>query len=625
MAYRPENPLMIQSDMSVLLEVNHPEYAVVRDALSAFAELEKSPEHIHTYRITPLSLWNAASAGMELERILAVIDRYSKFDTAPNVLREIEDVYRKFGLLQLERDGDELLLRSSDPGLLKELLRYSSLQALLLGSAGGGAVRVEPQQRGALKRELMKLGYPVRDLAGYTAGAPLALDFRQTALSGREFVLRDYQRQAADSFYAGGSAYGGSGVLALPCGAGKTIIGLAAAISVQAEVLVLTSSVTAARQWIGEFLDKTTLAPEQIGEYSGDTKEIRPVTVATYQIVSHRRDKEGEFAHLALFGERDWGLIIYDEVHLLPAPVFRITADIQARRRLGLTATLVREDGLEADVFALIGPKKYDVPWKELERAGWIATALCTEVRVRLSGTERMTYAEADARAQARIASEAHAKLAVALELVRAHPGEGVLVIGQYLDQLERVAAALQAPIITGKTPTRERDALYARFREGQVRVLVVSKVANFAIDLPDASVAIQLSGQFGSRQEEAQRLGRILRPKADGAQARFYSIVTRDTKDQQFALNRQRFLTEQGYQYTIVDADEIVPGVHEAEPLLPPPARSGERAHGQAAPASSASARKSAPSGASSGAAAGKVLDMEAFRNRRTGRQDSR
>ncbi|MEK0317436.1 DNA repair helicase XPB [Cohnella sp. 56] len=619
MAYRPENPLMIQSDMSVLLEVNHPDYAVVRDALSAFAELEKSPDHIHTYRITPLSLWNAASAGMELERIMAVIERYSKFDTAPNVLREIEDVYRKFELLQLEREGDELLLSSSDPSLLQELLRYSSLQSLLLGRAGTGAVRVAPQQRGAMKRELMKLGYPVRDLAGYTAGTPLALDFRQTTLGGRAFVLRDYQRQAADSFYAEGSAYGGSGVLALPCGAGKTVIGMAAAISVQAEVLVLTSSVTAARQWIGEFLDKTTLAPEQIGEYSGDAKVIRPVTVATYQIVSHRKDREDEFAHLALFGERDWGLIIYDEVHLLPAPVFRITADIQARRRLGLTATLVREDGLEADVFALIGPKKYDVPWKELERAGWIATALCTEVRVRLSGAERMTYAEADARAQARIASEASAKLTVALELVRAHPGEGVLVIGQYLDQLERVAAALQAPIITGKTPTRERDALYASFREGQVRVLVVSKVANFAIDLPDASVAIQLSGQFGSRQEEAQRLGRILRPKADGVQARFYSLVTRDTKDQQFALNRQRFLTEQGYQYTIVDADEIVPGVSETEPLLPQSQGAGERAHGQNAP--SRSDRKTAPSAAT----AGKVLDMEAFRSGRTGRSDLR
>lgn len=561
MAYRPENPLMVQSDMTVLFEVHHPEYEHIRNRLSAFAELEKSPEHVHTYRITPLSLWNAASAGMTGEEIVGTLEAYAKFDIAPSVIREISELVQRYGILELTKEDGELFLVSSDPLALKEALRYKSIQPYVKAWISPTKAAVHMQHRGSLKQELTKLGYPVKDLAGYADGAPLALAWRQTTLQGSPFALRDYQKQAADSFYAHGSVYGGSGVIVLPCGAGKTIIGLAAAVCVQAEVLVLTSSVTASRQWIREFLDKTTLAPDQIGEYSGITKDIRPVTVATYQIMSRRKGKNDEFEHLALFSERNWGLIIYDEVHMLPAPVFRITADLQAKRRLGLTATLIREDGLEKDVFALIGPKKYDVPWKELERQGWIATALCREIRVALTPQEREEYAVSEERAKARIAAEASQKLAVVRRLVQRHREQNdlILIIGQYLDQLEHLAMLLNAPIITGKTPAAARDELYRQFRQGSIPVLVVSKVANFAIDLPDANVAIQVSGQFGSRQEEAQRLGRILRPKPGGRQAHFYSIVARDTKDQEFALNRQRFLTEQGYQYSIHDADEIL------------------------------------------------------------------
>jgi DNA excision repair protein ERCC-3 len=554
--YQPSNPLMIQSDMTVLLEVNHPQYEEVRNELSAFAELEKSPEHIHTYRITPLSLWNAASSGLHAHRIVSFIEQYSKFDVAPNVIRDIKDYCGRFGILELVQEEGLLYLTSSDPLVLREVLHYKSMGHFAQEWMNDRKVRIAAANRGILKQELIKLGYPAKDLAGYKEGAPLALQWREMTRSDKPFSLRAYQQQSADSFYAGGSAHGGSGVLVLPCGAGKTVIGLASAIAVQSEVLVLTSSVTAARQWIREFLDKTTISEDQIGEYSGESKQLCSVTVATYQIVSYRKSKQGEFEHLALFSDRNWGLVIYDEVHLLPAPVFRITADLQAKRRLGLTATLVREDGMEKDVFSLIGPKKFDLPWKELEREGWIATARCTEIRVPLTYEERSDYAMADSRSQARIAAEASQKIDVVKELVQRHDQELTLVIGQYLDQLASIAEALSAPLITGKMPTRERDRLYEQFRTGEIRLLIVSKVANFAIDLPDASVAIQVSGQFGSRQEEAQRLGRILRPKSDGAQAHFYSLVTRDTKEQDFAMNRQRFLTEQGYQYTITDYD---------------------------------------------------------------------
>ncbi|MFT8870845.1 MAG: DNA repair helicase XPB [Sporolactobacillus sp.] len=560
---------MIQSDMTVLLEVHHPDYSHIRDVLSRFAELEKSPEHVHTYRITPLSLWNAASSGRAVDEILDLFVSYSKFDIAPNVTTEIRHVFGRFGVLKLESNQGKLVLSSREPRELAALFGYKSMGAFIDERIDACHVVIRPLQRGRLKQELMNLGHPVQDLAGYTAGAPLDFSLRKVSVSGHPFALRKYQQEAVDHFYADGSSLGGSGVLVLPCGAGKTVIGLGAAVRISAETLIMTSSVTAARQWMAELLDKTTLTPDQIGEYSGEHKAIRPVTVATYQIVSHRKKKDEPFTHLDLFAKRNWGLIIYDEVHLLPAPVFRITADIQAKRRLGLTATLVREDGLETDVFSLIGPKKYDVPWKELEKSGWIATANCEEIRVSLTEEERLTYAAADARAQMRLSAEAEQKLAVVQSLAERHRTDSVLVIGQYLDQLQRVAKALHAPIITGKTPMSERDALYQAFRDRVVPLLVVSKVANFAIDLPDANVAVQISGQFGSRQEEAQRLGRILRPKALGAQAYFYSVVTKDTKEQDFALNRQRFLTEQGYGYAIKEADELL-GQPLEEPSVP-------------------------------------------------------
>ncbi len=553
MSYRPDNPLMIQSDMTVLVEVDHPDYDAIRDHLGSFAELEKSPEFVHTYRISPLSLWNAAAAGVRLDDILSFLSQYSKFPIPSSLIKEMEMWYGRYGLLRIEREQDQLYLTSRDPALLDQLREYKSLRQLI-GAQKDGRSPIKATDRGLLKQELVKIGYPVEDVAGYLEGAKLHFQWRTVTLKGKRFELRRYQRQAADQFYAGGSVYGGSGVLVLPCGAGKTVIGIAAAVDLQSEVLVLTSSITACRQWIEEFLDKTTLREDQIGEYSGEKKEIRPVTVTTYQILSYRKYKEDDFEHLALFNRRNWGLIIYDEVHLLPAPVFRITADIQAKRRLGLTATLIREDGREKDVFSLIGPKKYEAPWKELERQGWIAKANCTEIRVEMTEHERKRYAVAEARARFRIAAEAQRKIEVVRKLMERHRDDRVLIIGQYLDQLRTLAAALNLPLITGKTQNAEREKLYQAFRSGEIRALVVSKVANFAIDLPDANVAVQVSGQFGSRQEEAQRLGRILRPKKDGSQAQFYAIVTQDSRELDFAINRQRFLTEQGYRYEIVD-----------------------------------------------------------------------
>ncbi|GEB76334.1 DNA repair helicase XPB [Sporolactobacillus inulinus] len=554
MAYQPNNPLMIQSDMSVLFEVDHPDATTIRHVLSDFAELEKSPEHVHTYRITPLSLWNAAASGRTLEQILDLFEQYSKFDIAPNVIQEIRDQFDRFGLLTLTREGDRLILVSQDPSILRKVFRFKSMKPYVAEWIDEVHVAVTASNRGRLKQDLIKIGYPVQDLAGYTEGSPLPFQLRESCLSGEPFALRTYQTVAVDSFYAGGSSRGGSGVLVLPCGAGKTVIGIAAAAKIGAETLILTSSVTAARQWIAEILDKTTVREDQIGEYSGAQKVIRPITVATYQIVSRNSGKAVQ-DHLNLFNERNWGLIIYDEVHLLPAPVFRVTADIQARRRLGLTATLIREDGLESDVFTLIGPKKYDVPWKELERSGWIATADCREIRVALEEQEQINYAAANARTQARLAAEANGKNTVVKRLLQKHCEDQVLIIGQYLSQLKKLQQQIQAPMITGQTSMKNRDELYHKFRTGAIHCLIVSKVANFAIDLPDANVAIQISGQFGSRQEEAQRLGRILRPKKQENQAYFYSLVAKNTKEQEFAMNRQRFLTEQGYAYRITEA----------------------------------------------------------------------
>ena len=561
MAYHPENPLIIQSDKTVLLEVNNDRYADARDSLARYAELEKSPEHIHTYRITPLSLWNAAAAGMSAEAIIGELHDYSKYDVPSNVVVDIRDYVGRYGRLKLVRsdDGLDLLLISDDPILISEVAHHKSLKVFVVEQLDAITLKVDAAQRGQIKLSLIRFGFPAEDLAGYVDGADLALQLREITLGGERFVLRHYQQEAADIFYAGGQAHGGSGVIVLPCGAGKTMVGMAAMTQMQCATLILTPSTVAARQWKTELLDKTTLREEDIGEYTGQVKQIRPVTMATYQILTYRKRKGAAFPHFALFNERDWGLIIYDEVHLLPAPVFRITAEIQARRRLGLTATLVREDGQEEDVFALIGPKKYDVPWKDLERQGWIATAECHEVRIPLPEEHRMVYAVAEAREKITIAANNPDKIPVLKTLLAKHREDSVLVIGTYLEQLKRVSQEIGAPLITGKTTIRKREQLFRQLREGEITVLVISKVGNFSIDLPDVNVAIQISGTFGSRQEEAQRLGRILRPKRNGLLAHFYTLITRDTREQDFGAKRQLFLTEQGYRYEILYDEELV------------------------------------------------------------------
>ncbi len=554
-----DNPLIVQSDLTVLVDVGASRYADARDALARFADLIKSPEHIHTYRITPLSIWNACAAGVSVDDIVAALTDFSRFTVPTHVATQVRDFAHRFGRVRIERDpaaplGDQLLVFTSDAVLAEELSRGKQLAPLLAERVWPSCFRIRQLDRGRLKQALIKAGFPAEDLAGYTPGDPLQLSLRSVSRSGHAFALRDYQHEAVAAFHVAGAERGGSGVIVLPCGAGKTVTAMGVMDAVQSSTLILTTSVSAVRQWIAELLDKTNLAPEQIGEYTVGIKTVRPITVATYQMLTHRAHAGGAFTHLAVFDQQNWGLIVYDEVHLLPAPVFQVTAGLQARRRLGLTATLVREDGREDDVFALIGPKKADVPWKVLERQGWIATAVCTEVRVPLPEESRMPYAVADARQKFRVASESAAKIPVVRELLAKHDGEPALVIGMYVEQLAAIAHALDAPIITGSTGQRTRDALYAQFRRGELPVLVVSKVANFAIDLPDAALAIQVSGTFGSRQEEAQRLGRILRPKAGANQAHFYSIVTADTVEQDFALKRQLFLCEQGYEYHITD-----------------------------------------------------------------------
>lgn len=559
MNYNPANPLIIQSDNTILLEVNNPHYDEARDALARFAELEKSPEHIHTYRITPLSLWNAASAGYDADFVIGVLDQLGKYELPGNVRTDIADYISRYGRVRLVKEDDRLLLVSDDPALLIEIERHRHLASFLLGRHPSGGLVVDPAWRGHVKMALVQFGYPAEDLAGYVSGMPLDVTLREaSAADGTPFHLRAYQSDAVEVFHASGSTRGGNGVIVMPCGAGKTVVGLGVLAEFQCQTLILTSSIVSARQWIREIIDKTSVPPDEVGEYSGEVKEIKPITVTTYQVLTYRKNRNAEFPHFALFNERDWGLIVYDEVHLLPAPVFRITAEIQARRRLGLTATLVREDKREIDVFSLIGPKRYDVPWKDLEQQGWIATAACHEIRIKMPDELRLTYALAEEREKYRIAAENPSKLDIIDLLLAKHREEPTLIIGQYLDQLDEVATRLEAPLITGKMPSRERDKLYDAFRSGEVRLLVVSKVANFAIDLPDASVAIQISGTFGSRQEEAQRLGRILRPKEDGTFAHFYTLVSRETRDQEFAANRQKFLTEQGYGYEILYEDEV-------------------------------------------------------------------
>lgn len=567
----PSNPIIVQSDRTILLEVNHPQHAEARDALAQFAELEKSPEHIHTYRLSPLSLWNAAAGGMSTQTILDLLTQYSKYPIPSNIVVDIREYISRYGRVKLLRDGDALLLQSDDAALIVEIMHHKRTQPYVLQQLDRNTIQVDSSRRGHIKQALIHIGFPAEDLAGYTDGSPLPMKLRDETCAGKSFQPRDYQYSASAAFYAGGAPSGGSGVVVLPCGAGKTIVGLTTMADVQRATLILTPNTVAVRQWISEILDKTDIPPEMVGEYTGERKDIAPITVSTYQILTYRRTAGGTkgepeeefFPHFSLFTSYDWGLIIYDEVHLLPAPVFRVTAEIQARRRLGLTATLIREDGREADVFSLIGPKKYDVPWRELERQGWIATAECHEIRVGLSEDDQMSYAMAEMREKYRIAAENPAKLQMTRYLVEQHRNDQILIIGQYLEQLKLLSEELHAPLLTGRTSTTQREKLYEQFRRGEIKHLVVSKVANFAIDLPDANVAIQVSGTFGSRQEEAQRLGRILRPKSDGSLAYFYSIVTRDTRDQEFSANRQLFLTEQGYRYLIEDAEELLAVKH--------------------------------------------------------------
>jgi DNA excision repair protein ERCC-3 len=552
-AYDPRNPLIVQSDRSLLLEVHNPLYEAARAAISLFAELEKSPEHIHTYRLTPLSLWNAAATGLSAAAMCDVLARFAKYPTPQNVLADIGDLAGRWGRVRLRKEEGELRLESEDAALLAELARHKSVKSYLGSPLSARAFHVPLQFRGALKQALIAVGWPVEDLAGYVAGEALEIELRS-----ERFTLRDYQEDAAETFYFSGSERGGSGVIVLPCGSGKTIVGLTAMALVSQSTLILTTSRTSMQQWRRELLDKTTLQADQIVEYQSDEKQIGPVTLTTYQMLTYRPDKTEDFPHLRLFEAHNWGLIVYDEVHMLPAPVFRITAEVQARRRLGLTATLIREDGREGDVFSLIGPKKYDAPWRDLESRGWIAKALCTEVRCRLPRAQRMEYATAPPRAKFRLASENPAKLELTKRILIHHKDAPVLIIGQYLEQLQAIAKQLKAPLVTGKTPQRERERLYGEFREGSLRTLVLSKVGNYALDLPDAEVLVQVSGTFGSRQEEAQRLGRVLRPKPDGRPAHFYTLVSRETDEEDFAHHRQLFLTEQGYSYRILDEGEL-------------------------------------------------------------------
>jgi len=545
-----DGPLIVQSDKTLLLDIDHAMSTECRRAIAPFAELERSPEHIHTYRLTNLGLWNARAAGHDAEMVIDTLIKYSRYAVPHSILVDVAETMSRYGRLRLEANPIHgLILVTTDTAVLEEVIRAKKIAPLLGVRIDNETVAVHPSQRGQIKQSLLRLGWPAEDFAGYVDGQAHEIALKQT-----DWKIRPYQELAAEGFW-----HGGSGVVVLPCGAGKTIVGAAAMAHAKATTLILVTNTVAARQWREELLKRTTLNEDEIGEYSGAKKEIRPVTIATYQVMTKKKD--GVYAHLDLFDTHDWGLIIYDEVHLLPAPIFRFTADIQSRRRLGLTATLVREDGMEGEVFSLIGPKRFDVPWKEIEAQGYIAPAECIEVRVNLTEAERLAYATAEPEERYRYCATTRTKRDVVQELVSLHAKEQILVIGQYLDQLDDLGETLGCPVIQGSTPQKVREELFQSFRTGEISCLVVSKVANFSIDLPEATIAIQVSGAFGSRQEEAQRLGRVLRPKADGRGARFYSVVSRDTIDQDFAQNRQRFLAEQGYSYTIIDADDVFQG----------------------------------------------------------------
>ena len=571
----PNGAIIVQSNLEIMVEVDSPSYEAARDAIAPFTELVKSPEHLHTYKISHLSLWNAAATGLRAPEVLERLESQSRYPIPQTVITEIEDYMARYGLLRLKKDGDLLIMESDDKYMFTEICKLKDVEPFVLELKDDLHAIMDPERRGHLKMVLTNAGFPVEDLAGYTVGDPLPIHLRETTLSGKKFALRDYQKEAAQVFYASGSEKGGSGVIVLPCGSGKTVIGLATMSLVQTKTLILTPNISASRQWIREICDKTDLTIDQVKEYSGEVKEIGPVTVATYQILTQRKrvknaenekpetslddfsDEEvkKELANFPLFSQQKWGLMIYDEVHLLPAPVFRLSTEMQATRRLGLTATLVREDHKETEVFSLIGPKKYDIPWRILEAQGWIATADCNEIRIPMEAELKMKYALAPIREKITLASTNPEKTDIVERLLKYYdkPDDRVLIIGQYIDQLESLSKELNIPLITGKTPNKEREKLYGAFRDGSLKNLMVSKVGNFAIDLPDANVLIQISGTFGSRQEEAQRLGRVLRPKSDGGAAHFYSIVTQDSKEQEFAMNRQLFLTEQGYAYKII------------------------------------------------------------------------
>ncbi len=545
-----EGPLIVQSDKTLLLDVDHPNSTECRRAIAPFAELERSPEHIHTYRLTNLGLWNARAAGHDAENVIDTLIKYSRYAVPHSLLLDVAETMSRYGRLRLESNPIHgLVLVTTDSAVLEEVIRAKKIAPLLGSRIDKETVAVHPSQRGSIKQHLLRLGWPAEDFAGYVDGQAHPIELNQDG-----WRIRQYQEHAAEGFW-----HGGSGVVVLPCGAGKTIVGAAAMSHAKATTLILVTNTVAARQWRDELLKRTSLNEDEIGEYSGAKKEIRPVTIATYQVMTKK--KNGVYAHLDLFDSYDWGLIIYDEVHLLPAPIFRFTADIQSRRRLGLTATLVREDGMEGEVFSLIGPKRFDVPWKEIESQGYIAPAECIEIRATLTESERLSYATAETEEKYRFCATTATKSKVVQALVEKHVDDQVLVIGQYISQIDELSEQLGVPVIKGETPVKEREELFGKFRRGEIKCLVVSKVANFSIDLPDATIAIQVSGAFGSRQEEAQRLGRILRPKSDGRSARFYSVVSRDTIDQDFAQNRQRFLAEQGYSYRIIDADDVFQG----------------------------------------------------------------
>jgi DNA excision repair protein ERCC-3 len=557
----PDNPLILQSDRSILLHTDNPRFDEARNRLTGFAELVKSPEYVHTYRITPLSLWNAASCGLTYSQVESILNEYSRYPVPQNILAEISDYMGRYGKIWIEPGDteDELFLRSKDKALILELIHHPQFRNYITDRVDDLTLKVASRLRGHVKQALVKHGFPVEDRAGHKPGLPLEMSLREnTTLHGKPFQLRYYQNDACSGFWGEGLSLGGSGVVVLPCGAGKTVVGMAVMARARQYTLILVTNITALRQWRDELIDKTTLTADQIGEYSGEFKDFKPVTISTYQILTYRKSKQDDFLHMPLFNRKEWGLVIYDEVHLLPAPVFQFTAEIQSKRRLGLTATLVREDGREEDVFSLIGPKKYDVPWKVLEDQGWIAQAVCTEVRLHMPDDLRLRYALAPVRDKYRIAATSNQKNLLLKRICKYHEGENILIIGQYLDQLHTIAHQLKAPLITGSTPNLTREIRFDDFRTGREKVLVVSKVANFAVDLPEANVAIQVSGTYGSRQEEAQRLGRILRPKQFGGIAHFYTLVSKDSCDQEFSLNRQLFLTEQGYQYRIFNELEL-------------------------------------------------------------------